>query len=97
VVCGGCLLWFVDYASRIVHPLARVLDDPSIVTAPPELKSAALDALCFLLRQLRGDFVIFVPLIKKVCVAEGGAGRCCAPLVAFTPLSPSCHGPCRLT
>jgi hypothetical protein len=49
-----------------VHPLARVLDDPSVVTAPPELKSAALDALCFLLRQLRGDFVIFVPLIRKV-------------------------------
>ena len=53
-----------------MHPLARVLDDPSVLTAPPELKSAALDALCFLLRQLRGDFVIFVPLIKKV----GGLG-----------------------
>ena len=65
-VCRAVVVGWTDYASRIVHPLARVLDDPSVVTAPPELKSAALDALCFLLRQLRGDFVIFVPLIRKV-------------------------------
>ncbi len=63
-----------EYASRIVHPLVRVLDDPSPVTAPPELKSASLDALCFVLRQLREDFVIFVPLVRK-------ASRRCADTV----------------
>lgn len=51
-----------------MQPLARILDDPSNTTSPPELKSAVLDCLCFVLRQLKGDYVVFVPLIRKVLV-----------------------------
>lgn len=54
---------FSDHASRIIHPLVRVLDDP--YTAP-ELAIAILDTLSVLLIQLGADFAIFVPMINKV-------------------------------
>lgn len=53
---------FSDHASRILHPLARVLG-----TAPTELKAAIMDTLCVLLVQLGSDYAIFVPMINKVC------------------------------
>ncbi|TPX35002.1 hypothetical protein SmJEL517_g02512 [Synchytrium microbalum] len=51
---------FADQASRITHPLVRVL-----ATGPPELKVAAMDTLSVLLYQLSSDFAIFVPMINK--------------------------------
>ena len=58
-----------EFSSRIVLPLSRVLDDASSTTSPPELKTAVLDTLCFVLRQLKGDYIVFVPLVRKVGVA----------------------------
>ena len=52
---------FSDHASRIIHPLVRVL--PS---ANNELRMAIMDTLCSLLIQLGPDFAIFVPTISKV-------------------------------
>lgn len=52
---------FSDHASRIIHPLVRVLQ-----TANNELRSAIMDTLCSLLVQLGPDFAIFVPTISKV-------------------------------
>lgn len=49
-----------DYASRIVHPLARVIE------TCPELRKEAMDTLCALVLQLGSDYAIFVPMIKKV-------------------------------
>lgn len=66
------LMWHclgAEFSSRIVLPLSRVLDDASSTTSPPELKTAVLDTLCFVLRQLKGDYIVFVPLIRKVGVA----------------------------
>lgn len=54
---------FSDHASRIIHPLVRVLNDPY---AAPELSTAVLDTLSVLLIQLGADFAIFVPMINKV-------------------------------
>lgn len=54
---------FADHASRIIHPLARVLSSP---TAPVELRLPAMDAMCALLVQMGSDFVLFVPMINKV-------------------------------
>ncbi|CAK5264818.1 unnamed protein product [Mycena citricolor] len=51
---------FSDHASRIVHPLMRILE-----RAPSELRVAVLDTLCSLIAQLGSDFVIFVPTINK--------------------------------
>ncbi|GAM16986.1 hypothetical protein SAMD00019534_001610 [Acytostelium subglobosum LB1] len=53
---------FSDYASRIIHPLARVLD----VDGVNELKDDALQTLCALVYQLGSDYVIFVPMVRKV-------------------------------
>lgn len=52
---------FSDHASRIIHPLVRVLSQPN-----NELRMAAMDTLCALVVQLGSDFAIFVPTINKV-------------------------------
>ncbi|KAI0653553.1 FAT-domain-containing protein, partial [Cubamyces menziesii] len=49
-----------DHASRIIHPLVRVLDQPN-----NELRAAVLDTLCALMIQLGSDFTIFHPTIRK--------------------------------
>ncbi|EJF64386.1 atypical/PIKK/FRAP protein kinase [Dichomitus squalens LYAD-421 SS1] len=51
---------FSDHASRIIHPLVRVLN-----TANNEIRQAAMDALCALMIQLGSDFAIFHPTIRK--------------------------------
>ncbi|KYQ91695.1 protein kinase [Tieghemostelium lacteum] len=53
---------FSDYASRIIHPLARVLD----VQGENELKEDALNTLCSLVYQLGSDYAIFIPMVGKV-------------------------------
>jgi FKBP12-rapamycin complex-associated protein len=52
---------FSDHASRIIHPLVRVLE-----TANNEIRMAAMDTLCALVIQLGSDFAIFIPTINKV-------------------------------
>jgi FKBP12-rapamycin complex-associated protein len=52
---------FSDHASRIIHPLVRVLESSN-----NEVKMAVLDTLCSLVIQLGSDFAIFVPTINKV-------------------------------
>ena len=54
-----------DFASKIIHPLARVLagNDSS-------LRLAALDTLCALIFQLGKDYLHFVGTINKVLVAH---------------------------
>lgn len=52
---------FSDHASRIIHPLVRILSNPS-----PDLRLAVMDTLCALVHQLGSDFAIFVPTINKV-------------------------------
>ncbi|KZT27933.1 phosphatidylinositol 3-kinase [Neolentinus lepideus HHB14362 ss-1] len=54
---------FSDHASRIIHPLNRVL-----ASAPNELRMAVMDTLCSLVVQLGSDFAIFVPTINKCMV-----------------------------
>ncbi|KAM0787611.1 hypothetical protein ACM66B_003678 [Microbotryomycetes sp. NB124-2] len=56
---------FADHASRIIHPLARVLSSPN---SPTELRQPAMDALCSLLLQMGSDFALFVPMINKSLV-----------------------------
>ena len=52
---------FSDHASRIIHPLVRVLAWPN-----NELRAAIMDTLSALVIQLGPDFAIFVPTINKV-------------------------------
>ncbi|KIM49486.1 hypothetical protein M413DRAFT_21701 [Hebeloma cylindrosporum] len=51
---------FSDHASRIIHPLVRVLESGN-----NELRMAVMDTLCSLVIQLGSDFAIFVPTINK--------------------------------
>ncbi|KAH8093828.1 FAT-domain-containing protein [Cristinia sonorae] len=51
---------FSDHASRIIHPLVRVLGQPH-----NELRSAVMDTLCSLIIQLGSDFAIFIPTVNK--------------------------------
>ncbi|CAG8528851.1 8861_t:CDS:10, partial [Acaulospora morrowiae] len=53
---------FSDHASRIIHPLSRVLTHQS----NQDLKNAAMDTLCSLVFQLGSDYAIFIPMINKV-------------------------------
>lgn len=52
---------FSDHASRIIHPLVRVLQNGN-----NELRVAALDTLCSFVIQLGPEFAIFLPTIAKV-------------------------------
>ncbi|KAF9047130.1 phosphatidylinositol 3-kinase [Hymenopellis radicata] len=54
---------FSDHASRIVHPLIRVLESGN-----NELRQTAMDTLCSLCVQFGADFAIFVPTINKCLV-----------------------------
>ncbi|KAL7268146.1 phosphatidylinositol kinase-related protein kinase tor1 [Rhizina undulata] len=50
-----------DHASRIVHPLSRVL-----LVGSHELRMTALDTLCALVFQLGHDYAHFIPMINKI-------------------------------
>jgi FKBP12-rapamycin complex-associated protein len=54
-----------DFASKIVHPLARILAGNDLT-----LRIAALDTLCALLFQLGREYMHFVTTIKKVLQAN---------------------------
>ncbi|KAJ7180725.1 phosphatidylinositol 3-kinase [Mycena filopes] len=54
---------FSDHASRIIHPLVRVLNG-----ANNELRVTALDTMCSLVVQLGSDFAVFVPMINQCLV-----------------------------
>ncbi|UYV65261.1 MTOR [Cordylochernes scorpioides] len=49
---------FTAYASRIIHPLVRCLENS-------DLRPVAMDTLCALIEQLGRRFVIFQPLVCK--------------------------------
>eukprot|EP00004_Rigifila_ramosa_P027283 TRINITY_DN882_c0_g1_i1.p1 TRINITY_DN882_c0_g1~~TRINITY_DN882_c0_g1_i1.p1 ORF type:complete len:2377 (-),score=590.06 TRINITY_DN882_c0_g1_i1:39-6899(-) len=56
---------FSDYASRIIHPLARVLDVPY-----QELRREAMETLCALVYQLGLDYAVFAPMVTKVLAKQ---------------------------
>jgi FKBP12-rapamycin complex-associated protein len=56
---------FSDHASRIIHPLVRVLEQ-----ANNEIRMTVMDTLCSLVIQLGSDFAIFVPTINKVRLSD---------------------------
>ncbi|KAF2718139.1 TOR1 phosphatidylinositol 3-kinase [Polychaeton citri CBS 116435] len=56
-----------EFASRIIHPLSRVLANPR---DDQPMKSAAMDTLCALIFQLGRDFIHFVPLIDKILASN---------------------------
>ncbi|KAG0343766.1 phosphatidylinositol kinase- protein kinase tor1 [Podila humilis] len=56
---------FADYASRIIHPLVRILALPK-----NELRPVTMDVLSLMAVQLGQDFENFIPLISKVVIKE---------------------------
>jgi len=52
---------FSDHASRIIHPLVRILPNP-------ELRNDAMDTLIKLVLQLNSDYAIFVPMVNKILI-----------------------------
>jgi FKBP12-rapamycin complex-associated protein len=69
---------FADYASRIVHPFARILDSSPLQTTtttqrqPPKdlLLVDLLDTLCVLIYHMGPSFAIFIPMINKVITKQ---------------------------
>eukprot|EP01119_Soliformovum_irregulare_P016010 TRINITY_DN4594_c0_g1_i2.p1 TRINITY_DN4594_c0_g1~~TRINITY_DN4594_c0_g1_i2.p1 ORF type:complete len:2365 (-),score=692.80 TRINITY_DN4594_c0_g1_i2:62-7156(-) len=67
-----------DYASRIIHPIVRILDTP---TPDPKLKEQhaaviemrveTLNTLSSLIFQLGKDYAIFIPMVQKVLIKHG--------------------------
>ena len=55
------------FAARIIQPLARAISDESVSSTPIDVKKAAVDCLCLLVLQLREDYIVWVPTIKKAC------------------------------
>jgi len=54
---------FSDYASRIIHPLTRVISNPQTVA---ELRPVIMDTLAALAYQLGPDYITFVVMVNKV-------------------------------
>ncbi|SGZ55137.1 CIC11C00000003613 [Sungouiella intermedia] len=54
-----------DMSSRIVHPLLRVLRQGN-----EELSVSAMNTFCCLALSLKNDFVVFIPIIKKVLIQQ---------------------------
>ncbi|ORX52573.1 phosphatidylinositol kinase Tor2 [Piromyces finnis] len=52
---------FSDHASRIIHPLVRILPNT-------ELRNDAMDTLIKLVLQLNSDYAIFVPMVNKILI-----------------------------
>ncbi|KZT69244.1 phosphatidylinositol 3-kinase [Daedalea quercina L-15889] len=52
---------FSDHASRIIHPLVRVLSNA-------ELRNTVMETLCSLVTQLGSDFAVFVPTVNKCLI-----------------------------
>ena len=50
---------FSDHASRVIHPLVRVLSNA-------ELRSAVMETLSSLVVQMGSDFAVFIPTVNKV-------------------------------
>ena len=55
-----------DFASKIIHPLNRVL-----ASGEPALRTAALDTLCALIHQLGKDYLHFMNMINKTVQQQG--------------------------
>jgi FKBP12-rapamycin complex-associated protein len=51
-----------EFASRIIHPLARLLQSE----ASMDLKSAAMSAICHLVFQLGTDYATFIPMVNRI-------------------------------
>ncbi|XP_015781821.1 serine/threonine-protein kinase mTOR [Tetranychus urticae] len=49
-----------DFASRIIHPLIRVLE------LSPELRESAMNTLCALVVQMGRKYQIFIPMTQKI-------------------------------
>ncbi|XP_059613044.1 serine/threonine-protein kinase Tor [Phlebotomus argentipes] len=56
------ILDFTGFSSRIIHALVRTLD------SSPDLRPAAMQALCALVIQLGKKYLVFVPLVHRVMV-----------------------------
>ena len=54
---------FSDHASRVIHPLVRVLSNA-------ELRSTVMETLCSLVVQMGSDFAVFIPTVNKVRAFE---------------------------
>ncbi len=55
-----------DFASKIIHPLNRVL-----ASGEPALRMAALDTLCALIHQLGKDYLHFMNMVNKTIQQQG--------------------------
>jgi FKBP12-rapamycin complex-associated protein len=69
---------FTDYASRIIHPIVRLLDSPvektkdqTKVAALNDLRKEAFETLSALVYQLKTDYAIFIPMVNKVMIKQG--------------------------
>ncbi|CAR66402.1 DEHA2F23452p [Debaryomyces hansenii CBS767] len=54
-----------DMASRIIHPILRVLRQGN-----DELKTTAMNTLSYLLLQLGNEFSVFIPVIKSLLIQQ---------------------------
>ena len=55
-------LKFSEYASHIIHPLAKLIDREG--SAAVQLRKEAMDTLCALIPQLQSDFAVFIPMVR---------------------------------
>eukprot|EP00762_Andalucia_godoyi_P003296 ANDGO_06658.mRNA.1 Serine/threonine-protein kinase TOR2 len=54
---------FPEHASRIVHPLCRVM---AITDCPVQLRAESMDCLCCLVEQMGPEFALFIPVVSKI-------------------------------
>lgn len=56
------ILDLTDFATRIIHPIVRVLE------SSPDLRIPAMQTLCSMVLQLNKKYKVFIPLVQKVIV-----------------------------
>lgn len=57
------ILNFSEFASRIIHPMARLIQ---LSTTSIELKNNIFNTLCHLIYQLGSDYAMFVPMMNRI-------------------------------
>ena len=58
-----------DFASKIIHPIIRLLDSRDTILPPPLCKQA-MATLCSLVTQLGKKYRIFIPMVQKTLMKQ---------------------------
>jgi serine/threonine-protein kinase mTOR len=63
------ILNFAEFASRIIHPLARLLQQP-VAAQGDDLQTTIMNTMCHLIYQLGSDYATFIPMMNRILLRQ---------------------------